>query len=486
MTQHDSAQNNSAQNNSTQNKSRPTQKKPWSQPSITPVKMGSMNKFGNRNQESLGYVDQLEGRAIRDLLQTYGSPLFVTSEKRLRSTQQTLMQAFRSRYPRVIHGWSYKTNYTSAICRILHEEGSWAEVVSAFEYEKARHLGVPGNRIIYNGPHKTEASLRQAITEGARIHLDNFTELDTLSALAASMNEVANVALRLNFDTGFAEPWSRFGFNLEAGEALEAAYQVVASPHLKLTGLHNHIGTFVLDTRAYQAQIRILCEFMRLLETTLDVAIDYLDIGGGFASCNALQGIYLPPEQVVPTFDQYAEAICSTLNECLNERQARGLPMPWLILESGRAVVDDAQVLLTKVQANKTLPDGKPAAVLDAGVNVLFTSFWYHHKVQLTQPGRGYPQDTVLYGPLCMNIDVVRQSVTLPALHPGDALMISPVGAYNNTQWMQFIEYRPAVVLLHAESEAVSVIRRAENLESMLSHDALPPTLEANIAERLA
>ena len=104
--------------------------------------------------------------------------------------------------------------------------------------------------------------------------------------------------------------------------------------------------------------------------------------------------------------------------------------------------------------------------MLDAGVNVLFTAFWYNHRIELAQPPQGIPEDTSLYGPLCMNIDVVRSSVTLPPLRVGDQLVVSPVGAYNNTQWLQFIEYRPNVVLIHEDSE-VSVIRRAEDLQAV-------------------
>ncbi len=452
-------------------------RRPWEAPTLRPVQLTGLNKFGKRTHHSHDDQECIEGRSIDALLEEFGSPLFVTSEQRLRSNQQSLMQAFASRYPNVIHGWSYKTNYTSAICAILHQEGSWAEVVSAFEYEKARSLGVPGNRIIFNGPHKSTSILQRAIREGARIHVDHFDELEQLERIAAQQGIIARVAIRLNFDTGYTEPWSRFGFNLENQEALDAAVRIHRSQHLKLCGLHSHIGTFILDVRAYQAQVRILANFMLELERTLDLELEYLDIGGGFASRNALQGIYLPPEQVVPDFDQYAEAICPTLIEALGSRTSEGRPLPQLVLESGRAVVDDAQSLLTRVVANKNLPDGRRALIIDAGVNLLFTVFWYNHKVQLTRPNQGYPEETVLYGPLCMNIDVVRHSVSLPPLKSGDSLLITPVGAYNNTQWMQFIEYRPAVVLLHAGSEEVSIIRRAENLQSMSQHDELPVQL---------
>jgi diaminopimelate decarboxylase len=359
---------------------------------------------------------------------------------------------------------------------VLHQEGSWAEVVSRFEYEKARRLGVPGDRILFNGPHKPRAILERAIAEGARLHVDHLDELATVEDIARRRGVPVPVALRVSLDTGYTEPWSRFGFHLESGQAREAIARVRASPHLRLVGLHSHIGTFILDPRAYAAQVRTLCALMKEVEADGGTRLDYLDIGGGLPSRNALQGIYLPPEQAVPDREEYAEAICEVFREGTAHRLERGDERPALILESGRAVIDDAQVLLTSVVGRKQLPGGGPAVILDAGINLLFTAFWYNHEVRVASPPRGEPRETVLYGPMCMNIDVVRASVQLPPLQPGDPLVISPVGAYNNTQWMQFIEYRPAVVMVHPD-RTVSVIRTAEDLESMCAHERMPAHL---------
>jgi diaminopimelate decarboxylase len=145
-------------------------------------------------------------------------------------------------------------------------------------------------------------------------------------------------------------------------------------------------------------------------------------------------------------------------------------------MESGRLIIDDAEVLIASVVSTRRLSYGKPAVVLDAGVNLLFTAFWYHHRVQPTRALEGLAEDTVLYGPLCMNIDVVRQSIMIPPLQVGDQLVISPVGAYNNTQWLQFIEYRPNIVIVHEDGQ-VSIIRQAEDLAFMNQLELLPEHL---------
>ena len=96
---------------------------------------------------------------------------------------------------------------------------------------------------------------------------------------------------------------------------------------------------------------------------------------------NSLQGAYLPPEQYIPTIEEYATLICDALLKEMKARNANREKDLLLILETGRAMIDDAEVLITSVVANKQLPDGRRASIMDAGLNLLFTSFWYDHKL---------------------------------------------------------------------------------------------------------
>lgn len=454
-----------------------TTKKPWIKPTLTLHKSGFMNKFGNVGAHN--HIEELDNAPISDLIDQYGSPLFVISEKRLRQNYRRLHDAFADRYPRIQMAWSYKTNYLGAVCNTYHQQGAWAEVVSGFEYEKARSLGIPGSKILFNGPHKTRDNIELAITEDAHLHIDHLDELYLIESVARDRNKKVDVTIRLNFDTGFTEPWSRFGFNVESGQAMDAAWRIASSEFLCLTGLHSHIGTFILEHRAYTRQVQIMCDFMNKVEQETKCEINSIDIGGGFASKNALQGIYLPPEQVVPSYEQYAEAICDTILEATHHRQQQGRQRPLLILETGRALVDDAEVLLSSVVANKRLPDGRRAVILDAGVNSLFTAFWYNHQITPTRTPEGVVEETVLYGPLCMNIDVVRSSIMLAPLEVNDVLVISPVGAYNNTQWLQFIEYRPPVIYI-AQDGTIHIVRRKESLSDITGLESLPEHLNLN------
>jgi diaminopimelate decarboxylase len=196
------------------------------------------------------------------------------------------------------------------------------------------------------------------------------------------------------------------------------------------------------------------------------IVLSFIDIGGGFASHNTLKAQYLPGDQSTPSFDRYAEAVCDGLSDLDYPAQE----LPTLVLETGRALVDDAGTLLATVVANKRLPDGSRALVIDAGVNLLFTSFWYQHEVIPTRDHGSALEPTVIYGPLCMNIDVIRDAVLFPPMQAGEHIGIRNVGAYNVTQWMQFITYRPAVVMV-AEDGTTRCIRRPETLDTILAQE---------------
>ena len=129
-------------------------RKPWIKPSLIVHRNGMVNKFGAMRQKTSS--ESLFGVPVDRLVEDHGSPLFVYAEERLRENIRHLQSVFASRYPRVQYAWSYKTNYLGAICNVFHQEGAWAEVVSGFEYAKARSAGVPGNEIILSLIHISE------------------------------------------------------------------------------------------------------------------------------------------------------------------------------------------------------------------------------------------------------------------------------------------------------------------------------------------
>ena len=430
----------------------------YERPIINKIKAGVPDKYGMLTKVEI--KPDVEGIPVKDIVAEYGSPVFVVVENTIRQTYQEAYRAFQSRYPKVQFAWSYKTNYLDEVCRIFHDEGAWAEVVSGFEYEMAIHNGVAGNKIIFNGPGKSDDELRKAIEMGSYIHIDHFDELYTLVRLAKNSEKQAKVAIRVNMDTGIYPKWDRFGFNYENGEAWNAINRIMLADNMELVGLHTHIGTYIMSASPYAVATSKLAELAVRTQKKYNHYIKYIDMGGGFASKNTLKGAYLPGKDTSPSFDDYAEAITSALINSDIEPEH----LPILFLETGRALIDDAGYLLGTVLANKRLSNTRRATIIDVGVNILFTSFWYEHEIYPAQECSQQTEDTTIYGPLCMNIDVIREAIQFPLLQKGDLVVIPRVGAYNMTQWMQFISLRPNVVLLD-KNKKLKLIRKKETTD---------------------
>ena len=441
----------------------------YERPLIKKMNAGMMNKAGAQTENTP--VTHIDGVSVKSIIQQYGSPVFVLSEQKIRQNYKSAVRAFNTRYPKVQFAWSYKTHYNNAVCNIFHQEGSWAEVVSGFEYKKALGNGVPGSNIIFNGPDKHVEEITMAIQNDSLIHIDHFEELYLLIDLCAQLDKKARVAIRVNMDTGIYPMWDRFGFNYENGQAWQAINKIIESGKMNLVGLHSHIGTYMLSTAAYGVAAAKLCDLAVNCKSQLNTTIKYLDLGGGFPSANTLKGaIGLVP---TPSVDEFAEVITSTiLNYGFKTEE-----LPLLILESGRVMIDDAGYLLGSVLANKRLSDGRKATIMDFGVNVLFTSFWFDHKISPAQEVSQFSEETVMYGPLCMNIDIVRETVSLPLLNRGDHVVVHKVGAYNMTQWMQFIAMRPNIVLIDTNNQT-HVIRKAETLDYLEQLEVIPAHLQ--------
>ena len=432
----------------------------YEKPTINKIEFAMASKYGSP-MKTQNIRTEIDGVSVNELTEKYGSPIFVFSQRQIEEKYNTLYSAFSSRYPDVTFGWSYKTNYLNEICKVFHNLGSIAEVVSEFEYQKARALGIEGKDIIFNGPYKPYEDLKIAVKEGAKIHVDNLFELNDLEKIADELDMKIPVAIRINMDTGTYPQWSRFGFNYESGDAYEAIKRMYDGGKMYLNGIHSHIGTFMLDANAYKLATTKIMQLKAQVENDFNAEIEYIDLGGGFASKSNLKGVYQSADVIVPTADDYAQAITDAIYA--NNKSEK---LPKLYLETGRAMIDEAGYLLTSVHGYKRFPDGKKGYILDAGVNLLYTSTWYNFNIELDKHYEGDNEPSMLNGPLCMNIDVIEEHLMLPSLDRGSVLTISPVGAYNYTQAMQFIRYKPAVVMIDTEGKA-RVIKDVDDLATV-------------------
>jgi len=204
--------------------------------------------------------------------------------------------------------------------------------------------------------------------------------------------------------------------------------------------------------------------------------IEYVDLGGGYASRNTILSQLLPGEMTAPSYAEYAEAISAPLKACVKRLPRR----PLLILEPGRSIVDDAVTLLVSVVAVKKTPDGRTLVVVDGGVNLLPTAYYFRHDVVAGREVEGDSARVDIVGPLCMQIDVLRRDVSLPPVSRGSILLFRNAGAYTVSNSMQFIYPRPPVVVVSGRE--THVLRRGERTEDLVRLDEMP----AHLAPRSA
>lgn len=456
-------------------------RKIYEAPQITPLTFTAVSKHLTADISlDTGFEESHE---IADLLARFGSPLFVVSESALRGLYRNFRDTFTEPGIETRVAYSYKTNYLPAVCAVLHEEGAWAEVVSGMEYGLARSLKMPPEEIIFNGPYKTREELQTALGQGSLVNIDNFDELEAVSQVANALSRPARVGIRINFRYGPA-PWTKFGFNEENGDAHDALERIAGNGNLKFESLHNHCGTFQLVYDIYARAIEALIRTARKARE-LGLEPHIVDVGGGFPSGNRLKPAFdLPPghNRKSDALFPYAEAVLGPLSKA---RELFG-GTPTLILEPGRAIVDSAVQLLCTIIATKDIPDGGKAVVADGGVNLVPTAYWYDHKISPVQTkgadtkgeDHGKLETVNVFGPLCMQIDVLRENVMLPPLEIGDPLVIGNVGAYCHTQSMQFIQARPATVMLGPDGP--EVIRRCETAADIFALDHVPKRLRSD------
>ena len=174
--------------------------------------------------------------------------------------------------------------------------------------------------------------------------IDNWDELGMIEEITATMDHPVNVGIRIWMDTGLTPAWSKFGFSFASGEAARAALRVVANPHLTLHTLHSHIGTYVLEPKAYAVAAERLVAFRSMLFGRTGHLVPCLNLGGGFPSTGLMHE--MPENTKVPPIEDYAAAIAGVLNELPRKQR------PQLRLETGRHLIDDAGYLITSVVAH--------------------------------------------------------------------------------------------------------------------------------------
>ena len=406
-----------------------------------------------------------------DLVEEYGTPLYVLDETTLRSKCRQFASAFASRYPNAQAVYASKAYINPALARIFAEEGLGLDVVSGGELAVAVAGEVPLERVYFHGNNKTPAELEEAVAAGiGRVVVDSFHELDLLERICSEAGKSQDILVRVSpgidphthayTTTGIID--SKFGFSIQTGDAEKAIQQAIAAPHLNLQGLHFHLGSPIFELEPYQAATDLVLRFAAgLREQGLN--LQEFSPGGGFA-------IAYTRSDLPPSADDYAEAIVGTLTATCDEL---GMEPPALVIEPGRSIIGPAGVALYRIGAIKEIPGVRTYVSVDGGMGDNIRPALYQASYEVLSANRpgAQPDATVtIAGKYCESGDVLASDILLPTPAAGDVIAIPAAGAYCPSMASNYnLNPRPPIVLVNdGESR---LIRRRESYADMMLCD---------------
>ncbi len=418
----------------------------------------------------------LDGYEVSNLAQQHGTPLYIMSQPQITINVERYIKAFepytQKTGKRFILSYAYKANANLAITRLLSKLGCGADVTSGGELYIARLSYVDPEMIVFNGNCKTKDEIRMGIEIGIRaFNVDSISELNLINQTAEEMGKVANVCFRINpnvdpkthpkISTGLKK--NKFGLDVESGAALKAVKLAANMTHVRIRGVHCHIGSQLTDPSPFTEETSKVLEFIRTLKEE-NITIEDINLGGGL-------GIPYHKNLSIMNHEDLAHAIIHPLLEKRDELGTFNL-----ILEPGRSIVATAGILVTKVWHIKQTPVAKWVMV-DAGMNDMMRPAIYdaYHEIVACE-GPGETEVVNVAGGLCESSDVFGKDRTLPKLKPGDYIAILDVGAYGISMANNYNgRGRPKTIL--TTSQGIFTIRHRETYADLISKDEVPPHL---------
>ena len=404
----------------------------------------------------------IAGQEVTRLAAEYGTPLYLMDEQRIRSNCRMYLKAFRENFPEgSLPLYASKAASFKQIYRIMAEEGMGVDVVSSGELYTALAAGFPAERIHFHGNCKTDADIAYGVASGIGCFIaDNREELLALEKTAAGAGVTQAILLRVTpgidphtyeaVSTGKVD--SKFGAAVETGQAMELVKLALAQPHLKLLGLHCHVGSQVFGEDVYQRTIDIMAAFLAEIRDETGAVLEELNLGGGY-------GVRYTEEDEAIDIPARLREVALHLR-C--ETEKHGLPMPRFLMEPGRSIVADAGMTLYTVGSIKRFPGYKQYAAVDGGMTdnpryALYQSRYTVYHGSKTGPTERF--DVV--GRCCESGDIIQPNVELPAdTCRGDILAVCTTGAYNYSMASNYNRLpRPPIVMLTPEGSYTAVRR---------------------------
>lgn len=421
-------------------------------------------------------IASVAGVKLTDLAQQYGTPLFVIDEDDFRSRCQETAVAFGGGAN--VH-YAAKAFLCSEIARWIEQEGLSLDVCTGGELAVALHADFPPERITLHGNNKSIAELTAAVKAGVgHVVLDSLIEIDRLDAVAGEAGIVQDVLVRLTVGVeahthefiSTAHEDQKFGLSVASGAAMAAVRRVFAADHLRLVGLHSHIGSQIFDVAGFEIAAHRVIGLLRDIVAEFGVdktaQVSTVDLGGGLGIS------YLAPDDP-PPIAELADKLSAIVH---NESAAVGLPTPRLVVEPGRAIAGPGTITLYEVGTVKDVDVSASAhrryVSVDGGMsdNIRTALYDAQYDVRLVSRLSDAPATAArLVGKHCETGDILVRDTWVPDdVGPGDLVAVAATGAYCYSLSSRYnMICRPAVVAVRA-GESRLILRR-ETVEDLLS-----------------
>ncbi len=410
-----------------------------------------------------------------EIAEKYGTPIYIISEQMIRKRYRKLKEMLDSEYGKNRIQFAMKSNSNLSILKILDSEGSCFDCSSAGEIYTCFQAGISPKRIIYTGNMFTDSDFEFAVENDVLVNLDSISQLRRLVKAYDKLGKEKNiVSFRINpeFGAGHHAHTITAGKELKFGildnQVIEA-YSKALERGFKKFGIHIHIGSGILDPKAFEKASKKYLSIIKELTSSLKIQLEFIDFGGGL-------GIPYRPSENPLDLKIYKDVVISKFKDMVRKGN---FGEPFLFIEPGRYISAEASIILAQIN---TIKDNgyKLFAGIDAGFNILIRPTMYgsyHHIIACDTNSREKMLKYDITGPICESGDVLGYDRELPELREGDYLAILDSGAYGFTMSSPYNSRpRPAEILINNGQSFL--IRRAETYEDLLKDQIVPDYLK--------
>lgn len=395
---------------------------------------------------------------LNELDSLHGDSFYLLDSSKFEDNYDEFLLAFKKYYSKTNIGYSYKTNYTPKLCKIVDRKGGYAEVVSDMEYALALKLSVRAENIVVNGPYKPVKFLKEAIFGGSIVNLDSYTEIELVKELAQdNPDKQLKVGIRCNFDIG-NDVVSRFGIDVEDSTFFDQFKLINEIANLEVVGIHCHFP----DRNAPSYKVRAE-KIIALSDKLFKTPPKYIDVGGGYFGKmpDALKGQFSSYHE----YDEYAENIASQFAKRYGD-----LPeseQPTLILEPGSAIVGDTVKFVSKIIDIKSVRGKFIAMSSGSKFNIGLLSSSVNMPIEVFSKEQGeYFIDIDISGFTCIESDYLYKGYNGP-LSKDDYVVLSNVGSYSIVFKPPFI--LPNFPVLEMAEQSFEIVKRKETVEDIFT-----------------